>query len=322
MSLQNKFIQTDKVADRLTDAALKQRLRPAYKQSLDAVRKDVAIFWEKYAKEGVLSIEDAAKYNRLANLEKNITKEMQRLGNQQVRITTATIKDVYQESYYRVAFGVESEVQARLGFGELPTKQIEASVLNPLDRIGWPDRTREQLSVATRQIKEEITQGIIQGKSYSDVAATVAEKTNMAVGRAERIVQTEAHRAREQGKKSSLEHAHNKGVEMQKVWVSTLDNETRDTHADMDGQAVPVYNEDGEPGFFTSPEGFTAEYPGGFGVASEDINCRCTTRGEIEGYSPEVRRTREDSLIDYKTYKEYAKEKGWPLKYKGPEPRV
>ena len=43
----------------------------------------------------------------------------------------------------------------------------------------------------------------------------------------------------------------------------------RDSHSAMDGQRQPVTNP------FRSPDGFTAMYPGDFGVASEDINCRC-----------------------------------------------
>ena len=322
MAIESNFTRADRVAERMTDTMVRKELLPAYKQSLDTIRQDVAMLYEKYSKDGTLSMADASKYNRLANLEKGITAEMSRLGSKQTGITKKTIKDVYQESFYRGAFAIESEAQLKLRFGELPTKQIEAALVNPMDRIGWPDRTKEQARVATRQIKEEITRGIIQGKGYPDVARQVKERMDMAAYRAERIVRTEAHRAREEGKLASLEHAHNQGVDMEKAWSSTLDGDTRDTHQALDGQVVPMYDEQGEPGVFTSPTGNTAEYPGGFGVPEEDIHCRCAVRGQIKGYSPELRRSREEGIIPYQTYPEYAKAKGWPVKYKGPEPRV
>ena len=307
MSLSRGFAQTDRIADRLTETIIRRRLLPAYRDSLNTIRGDLALFFEKYAADGTLDMADAAKYNRLANLEKNIAEEMARLGGKQIRATSTAIKEVYQESYYRIAFQLEKEVQVKMGFGQLPAKQVEASLLNPMDRIGWKGRTREQIRVATRQIREEITQGIIQGRGYPDVAKDIAERMNMAAGRAERIVRTEAHRAREEGKLASLEQAEKRGVEMEKVWTSTLDGNTRDTHQDLDGQTVPMFDDDGNPGLFKSPAGNTAEYPGGFGVAEEDINCRCAVRGQIKGYSPEVRRARGEGTIPYTTYNEWKK---------------
>ena len=323
MSLWSEQERAEKIADRLTDNAVKKELLPAYKDSLDNVRKDLATLYEKYAKDGKLKMADVSKYNRLKNLEDNIAREMGKLGVKQTGATTRVIKDVYQESFYRTSFGVESEAQAKLGFGELPSKQVEAAVLNPMDAISWNDRAKEHRAVATRQVKERITRGIIQGKSYPDVAREVRERLNVAATKAERIVRTESHRAREEGKMDSLKHAQEKGVDMEKVWTSTLDDRTRDSHQELDGVAVSMYDEEGNPGMFTSPEtGGEAEYPGGFGSAEEDINCRCAVRGQIKGYEPEVRRAREDGTIPYTRYPDYAESKGWPRKYKGPEPRV
>jgi hypothetical protein len=54
-----------------------------------------------------------------------------------------------------------------------------------------------------------------------------------------------------------------------KQWDSTVDARTRSTHVGLDGQLREIE----QP--FKSPTGATAMYPGGFGVAGEDINCRC-----------------------------------------------
>lgn len=47
------------------------------------------------------------------------------------------------------------------------------------------------------------------------------------------------------------------------------DERVRDSHAEMEGQKVPI----DEP--FILPGGAKAMYPGESGVAAEDINCRC-----------------------------------------------
>ena len=322
MSLSSEFRRIDRVESRLTEGMIKKQLLPYYKQSLDNTRSKLATLYEKHAKDGTLRMADVSKYNRLTNLEKDIAREMGKLSGRQVNSTAKVLRDVHQESYQRAAYGIENELQQKLGFGQLPDKQVKAAVVNPMDRIGWGNRTKEQIGVATRQVKEEITRGIIQGKGYPEVARSVKERMDMAAGRAERIVRTEAHRAREMGKMASLEHAADQGILMEKMWVSALDDRTRDSHADLDGQTVPVYDEDGEPGMFVSPEtGDEAEYPGGFGVASEDISCRCSTIAQISDHIYKERRGKEGT-IPYKNYKEYAKDKGWDSPYSGAEPRV
>ena len=47
------------------------------------------------------------------------------------------------------------------------------------------------------------------------------------------------------------------------------------THKDLDGKKIPLEDE------FRTANG-TTMYPGGFGVASEDINCRCTLIKSVE----------------------------------------
>jgi HK97 family phage portal protein len=54
-----------------------------------------------------------------------------------------------------------------------------------------------------------------------------------------------------------------------KTWLSERDDDVREHHRAMDGQRAD------EDGYFTSSNGDKARYPGGFGIASQDINCRC-----------------------------------------------
>ena len=54
-------------------------------------------------------------------------------------------------------------------------------------------------------------------------------------------------------------------------WIAINDDRTRDTHTSLHGQIRSIHRH------FTMSNGLHALYPGGFGVASEDINCRCAT---------------------------------------------
>lgn len=55
-----------------------------------------------------------------------------------------------------------------------------------------------------------------------------------------------------------------------KEWLAVQDENTRETHAEMDGQQRAITAD------FVSPSGNHTQGPGLFGVAAEDINCRCT----------------------------------------------
>lgn len=61
-----------------------------------------------------------------------------------------------------------------------------------------------------------------------------------------------------------------------KEWLAVPGDETRETHRALDGQQRSIQDE------FQSESGNTAQGPGLFGVAEEDINCRCTVRPIIK----------------------------------------
>jgi hypothetical protein len=103
---------------------------------------------------------------------------------------------------------------------------------------------------------------------------------------------------------------------MKKVWTSTLDDKTRDTHQALDGEVVGM-DED-----FISPSGARGSAPGLLGDASEDINCRCSLRYEVMGMKSSVRREGRGGIIPYTTYKEWAQDKGIKPQYSGAEPKV
>jgi hypothetical protein len=98
----------------MTEQTLRKEIFPTYKQTLDKIRQLVALFYEKYAVDGKVSLADAMKYDRLNKLEADIQKELKLLGKAQVKQTRQLLKDVYVESFARAAYGIENQV-ARLG---------------------------------------------------------------------------------------------------------------------------------------------------------------------------------------------------------------
>lgn len=84
-----------------------------------------------------------------------------------------------------------------------------------------------------------------------------------------RIARTEGHRVfiegQMDGARQAAETSHRT---VMKRWVSRLDNRVRTTHQGLEGVTLPLN------GWFVTPNG-QAQRPGTFGVADEDVNCRC-----------------------------------------------
>lgn len=84
-----------------------------------------------------------------------------------------------------------------------------------------------------------------------------------------RIVRTEGHRVFVEGQSDGARQAAETSQQpIVKRWVSRLDLRVRNTHQDLEGVTLPL------DGWFVTPNG-QAQRPGEFGVAEEDVNCRC-----------------------------------------------
>jgi hypothetical protein len=137
------------------------------------------------------------------------------------------------------------------------------------------------------------------------MAKRISGELGKDVGRAIKVAQTEAHRNQQAGQLMAMVEAEKHGVKQKKVWTATFDKKTRDSHQYLDGQALDLDEN------FTTAQGGKGQAPGQLGIAAEDINCRCGLRPQVIGFEGELRRSREDGIVAYKTYPEYAKAKGW-----------
>ncbi len=124
------------------------------------------------------------------------------------------------------------------------------------------ETTGEQIAaIVNAHENEDITSGEMADLIEAEIGGTNA------ASRAATIARTETHSAAQYG---SMAAAESLGIpNLQKIWVATSDDRTRDDHADADGQSVPINDT------FTVGED-ELEFPGDpSGSAEEIINCRC-----------------------------------------------
>jgi hypothetical protein len=306
MSIEKDFAAIDKVIS-AKEARAQAALLQAYKKALTGIRSDVAQLYAKYEVNGILTYTEMMKYNRLNSLFNTVADQIKDMTGETHRLTRGLASDVYQEAFYRTGFVLEVNAKVALGFTVLKNEAIQASVQNPLSGLTLNERLAANRAAVTLKLREQITQGMIRGESYGDVAKRLKGVLEGDATKALRVASTETHRNYMQGIVDADEKAGESGLKTASVWVASLDSKTRDSHADMDGQEAD------EDGLFTlisgDNQGAQSEAPGLFGLADEDINCRCTKIIVIKGYEPELRRVRDEGVVDYKTYNEWYKEK-------------
>ena len=126
----------------------------------------------------------------------------------------------------------------------------------------------EDVDLLKAKIKASISVGIATASPYSQMAKKIASDSNVGFNRAMRIARTEGHRVQISAAMDAQHNAKSKGADVLKQWSSALDARTRPTHRILDGQIRELDD-------YFEVNGKQTLAPGHFGIAGEDINCRC-----------------------------------------------
>jgi SPP1 gp7 family putative phage head morphogenesis protein len=143
---------------------------------------------------------------------------------------------------------------------------VTKAIKNPSLKVSTIERNEKNLKI----LRDELTQNIIQGKSYKTTAKVVSERFTVALSKSDRIVRTENHRVQIDARIDGFKSAEDMGINIMKEWVSAIDERTRASHRGLNGTIIPIDDK------FRSSSGGYGLAPGQMGTASDDINCRCS----------------------------------------------
>lgn len=137
----------------------------------------------------------------------------------------------------------------------------------------------------TKQINSAVMQGILQGEPINKIADRLYPIMNNNMTSAIRNARTMVTSAENKGRFDRMaEMTEDDGIVMEKVWMATHDDRTRESHALMDGEAVKPDEE------FSNGLMYPADPSG---APEEVYNCRCTTGAHVIGFR------RKDGSIEY-----------------------
>jgi len=285
----------------LTSKQLRE-IEKVYRESLKEAKQSILVYFEKYGKDGKLTLVEMEKYGRMKNMYEDLTKEINHLTKKKNGQVQALLFDIYDRGYNYPAWLAEQATGLNIRWYGVPKGAVRKAMENPISGLTLAEHLERHRRDIVWRIRQEVTQGLVRGESYYKTSRRLAEAFESDYVKAKRVVWTESHRVKEQAQLESHEKLKEKGLEAKRMWVATLDDRTRDTHRELDGK----YED--RKGLFHI-RGLSTPAPGMFGIAEEDINCRCTVVYVYEDYEPAKRMARGEGLRDYVTYEQWVKEK-------------
>lgn len=237
------------------------RLKKAYKESIQEAKEKLAYL---AAKEQTQSVIYQKQYQEA--LVKQLETVYNKMCKNMYQDMDSYLKDCYEDGFLFTMYGLHKQGIPLI----FPIQQEEAARMagRTGDGVKLSDKLYQNAGKTARAARDVITRGLASGTSYADIARNLERTSETTLNQAYRIARTEGHRVQNEVNFNTLRKAKDSGADVVKQWDSTLDGRTRPHHAQLDGQIREI----DEP---FEVAGRSVLYPGGFGVAAEDINCRC-----------------------------------------------
>jgi hypothetical protein len=293
------------------EAKYSKQIQSQLASVLTTIYGEMKRIYDKYAINGKLTKVEMTKYNKYSTMESQILKILDPALKANIKTIKHLLPSQFNESFFHYAWAIDNATGLRLSWGLVNTKALTgaASVfdLDNVKNIELRRAIRRYGVEGKEKIRSALLNRLSLGKSFDDMARDLKKSVSKIYSSAITIVRTEGMSAINAGQTLAYARAQENGVNGKELWSAARDERTRYTHRHADGEGR---NTNGL--FWVGGE--QAQYPGDPSLsAGERINCRCSTRFEIEGYEPQLMRTREEGILGYQNYDQYAEQyhKDW-----------
>ena len=263
MNKRQKQVQQSLLKDEL---AVIKELEKSYGKAIDDINGVLAYLLARKDTENLQSIIYQIKYQ--SALKKELESFMNVLHTNNYQLIDDYLQGCYENSHIGTLFDLQGQGVPLI----LPLDQeqmISAIVTNSKLSAPLYNHLGYNIDVLKVDVMRELSRGIAQSLSYQEIARNLKNTTEVDYNKSLRIAKTEGHRIQQEATYNVQKRAISKGAEVMKEWDSAMDSRTRKSHQELDGTIVGVDE------YFYSIGGGQALYPGDFGIAREDVNCRC-----------------------------------------------
>lgn len=279
----------------------KDAQRSLYRAYLDLekdIQKELKILSSRIENDSSFSVE--LQRARLSEIYLQVVNKLEDLEPYQTRTVHKMLERNYKSSYSSIFYEVESDFKIKTAFTMLPERRINTAIYTPVAGRVFSERLKGHTQTLKQNMNRILTRGYASGESIPMMAKRISREAETTYNRARRIAITESGRVTGAADQQSQQEAKQMGIDLQKMWVSTLDDNTRNSHRQLDSQVVGVDE-------YFEIDGKKTLQPHLFGDPAEDCNCRCRSVSVVEGISPSLRRDNiTGSVIPWKNYEEWA----------------
>ena len=292
------------------DKAYKKLKKKAdkYFERFDKKCKD----WEERIKAGQATAEEFLAWKKqemmhnkkYTTLVESLAQEMTQTNRMARDLVNGHMASVYAENYTFEAFEICKEAGASIRFDLVDRRTVERLVKD--EKIPLPKaslKTIKDMNWNEKKIRSALMQGIISGESNDKIATRLRSVTKQSKEASIRNARTMTTACENLGRQDRMEEAVEEyGIQMQKTWLATLDDRTRDAHAELDGETVDI----DQP--FKNSIG-RIMFPGDPDADGENVyNCRCTMITQIKGIPKDLSRREMGKKIEGMSYEQWKKE--------------
>lgn len=309
--------QTDKEIERI-----RKRLAAEYKQAGEEMKKKAELYFAKFVdvdnkKRALVEAGDLSWEEYIAWRTKKVRNEI--LNRKRIDVLAQYLVNadkqardivrnrafgVYADHYNWGKFEVETGFGINTGFTLFNEKTVERLVRkNPKLLPDPSEKTKKKIREgkikkwSSRKINNAIIQGVLQGEAIDKIADRLDVAVRMGWNNAVRNARTAMTGAQNAGRLDSYKDSQKLGIKMNKGWMATLDERTRESHQELDGEIVPI----------DKPFSNGLMCPGDpEGDPEEVYNCRCTMFADLVDYPSKFERYVNGKSVGNMTYKEWA----------------
>lgn len=305
---------------------MEKKLQRIYAEAQKDVKKKVSDYTKKYKeqdkekreqlKKGEITKEQYQDWknrkvfvgNQWKQMQDSIANQLNKAGETAYKIINDERKAVFLDNANHTLYDIDKSFGFNVNFGLYDSATITRLIREDPKILPDVQGDPEKNSAWTRKrIDSAVTQGVIQGESIPDLAKRLSDKlaatSQSSMIRTARTAMTSAQNA---GRIEAMKDAEDMGINVLKLWISTLDGRTRDAHRHLDGQTAeidkPFHSNLGDIMYPADP----------YAVPANVWNCRCSLGWEYPEYKNQATKRiarnedGENEYIDDMTYDQWA----------------
>lgn len=236
---------------------------------------------------------------RWINLRDTLAKDMNNANKIARSVTQETMPEVYAINHNFSTYQAEKGALANTNYTLYDRSTVERLLQDDPDIMPLASKgvnSKKDTEWNKKVIDSVLLQGILQGESINNMAARFEQVGVRNHETAVRYARTATTGAENAGRTDGYKRAQKMGIKIKKVWFATLDDRTRDSHRELDGETREV----------DEPFSNGCMHPGDpKGDAGEVWNCRCTLITKVNGADFNTGEIERASKLGNMTYDEW-----------------